>query len=158
MAPEDTRPPRPTRRAGEPVAAFSARIDKYVEDVRAMQRTLPNRHTREVVTETVEKVVYRDHPAAAMLDELETKKTNLDRAIEEAKAKEPPPEIADLLDPDLTTRQNLEKLIEKHTKAKHLEEIARSHGDASGAMRHLKDAERLESGINWNRARLAEVI
>lgn len=89
MAPEDTRPPRPTRRAGEPVAAFSARIDQYVADVRAMQRTLPKRHTRDVVKEVVEveKVVYRDHPAEKMLNELEDVERELKQGISDLKYK-----------------------------------------------------------------------
>jgi hypothetical protein len=94
----------------------------------------------------------------AMLDDLEAKKTNLDRAIEEAKAEEPPAEIADLMDSSLTTRQNLEALIAKFRDAKSLEEMARSNGDMNAAMEHLRDAQRYDSGIKWNRARLAEVI
>jgi hypothetical protein len=94
----------------------------------------------------------------AMLDELETKKSNLDRAIEEAKAEEPPAEIADLMDPGLTTRQNLDALIAKYAKLMGEREYALKHGDESEAMKLLKRAETIDSGIKWNRARLAEVI
>jgi len=99
-----------------------------------------------------------NRPAAATLDELEAKKTNLDRAIEEAKAEEPPEEIAKLMDPSLTTRQNLDALIAKYAKLMSEREYALKNGDESEAMRLLKRAETIDSGIKWNRARLAEVI
>jgi hypothetical protein len=71
---------------------------------------------------------------------------------------EPPAEIADLIDPDLTARQNLNALTAKFAAAKNLEEYCRSNDDMEGAMKHLRDAERFESGIKWNRAVLAEVV
>ena len=71
---------------------------------------------------------------------------------------EPPVEIADLIDPSLTARQNLDALMAKFAAAKNMEEYSRSNGDMTAAMQHLKDAERFESGIKWNRAVLAEVV
>ena len=71
---------------------------------------------------------------------------------------EPPAEIADLIDPELTARQNLDALTAKFAAAKNLEEYCRSNDDMEGAMKHLRDAERFESGIKWNRAVLAEVV
>ena len=62
---------KPVRQSGEKAAAFSARVDDWVDYVRSQQRSLPKRHTKEVVTETVEKIVYRDHPAEKMLEEIE---------------------------------------------------------------------------------------
>ncbi len=94
----------------------------------------------------------------AMLDELEAKKTNLDRAIEGAKAEEPPAEIAQLMDPSLTTRQNLDVLIAKYGRLMSEREYALKNDNESEAMRLLKRAEIIDSGIEWNRARLAEVI
>lgn len=71
---------------------------------------------------------------------------------------EPPAEIADLIDPDLTARQNLDALTAKFAAAKNMEEYCRSNGDMESAMKHLRDADRFESGIKWNRAVLAEVM
>ena len=71
---------------------------------------------------------------------------------------EPPAELADLIDPSLTPRQNLDVLTAKFAAAKNLEEYARDNGDKASAMKHLKDAERFESGIKWNRAVLVEVV
>ena len=104
----------------------------------------------------------------ALTEALEETKRKLDEALAsrgegepepiEANYDEPPAEIADLIDPDLTARQNLDVLIQKRTAAKHLEEMARSHGDMDEAMKHLKDVERFETGIKWNRAVLVEVV
>ena len=76
----------------------------------------------------------------------------------EASYDEPPAEIADLIDPSLTPKQNLDVLTAKFAAAKNLEEYARNNGDMTGAMQHLRDAERFESGIKWNRAVLVEVV
>jgi len=103
-------------------------------------------------------------PAEAMLDELEAVKTKIDegRPIDPLDPSEEPPEaIADLFDPSLTPRQNQDALKQKY--AQHMSEHyrLRDYGDQdskSQAQRHLEKAERLDSGIKWNRARLAEVI
>lgn len=104
------------------------------------------------------------------------KACNLEKAIEEQRARadaaeaklidrevsgepeQPPAEIADLFDPQLTPRQNQDALLEKYRKAKGEEEYARDAGDMTSAMNFLKQAERYESGINWNRAVYAEVL
>jgi hypothetical protein len=96
-------------------------------------------------------------PTAAdkMLDELEAVKAAIDS---HPRHEEPPAAIADLIDPSLTPKQNLEALMAKFAAAKNMEEYSRSNGDMTAAMQHLKDAERFESGIKWNRAVLAEVL
>lgn len=78
--------------------------------------------------------------------------------IEPESYDEPPVDIVDLVDPSLTPRQNLDVLTSKFAAAKNAEEYARSNGDMKAAMEHLKDAERFESGIKWNRAVLVEVV
>lgn len=89
-------------------------------------------------------------------------------ALEAAQAKlkrdapaEPPAEIADLFDPNLTPRQNQEALIAKFASFKSEEERYRSYGDSasmSKAMDFLRRAEHVDSGIKWNRAVNAEVV
>jgi len=93
--------------------------------------------------------------AEAVLDELESVKDAIDSHPRHV---EPPAAIADLIDPSLTPKQNLDALMAKYRTAKNLEEYARSGGDMSAAMKHLNDADRFESGIKWNRAVLAEMI
>lgn len=101
---------RPVRGEREPVAEFSTRIDRYVEAVRARQRKLPKRHTREIVYR--EKVVYRDHPAASMLDELEAAKAKIDERP--PAHDEPPAEIADLFQGDRPFAEQAEALWKKY--------------------------------------------
>ena len=88
----------------------------------------------------------------------ETVMPDFEPEAEQESYDEPPAEIADLIDPDLTARQNLDALTAKYAAAKNLEEYCRSNDDMEGAMKHLRDAERFESGIKWNRAVLAEVV
>ena len=72
---------------------------------------------------------------------------------------EPPAEVADLFDPNLTARQNQEKLTKRYTDLMNERQWWLEGGDdKSKAMELLRKAERIESGIKWNRARLAEVI
>lgn len=104
----------------------------------------------------VEKVVYRDHPATKMLSELEATKAKIDDRP--PAHEEPPASIADLFDPELTARQNQEALQKKYADAMSMREIHLANDEDSKAMELLKKAERYDSGINWNRARLAEVI
>ena len=120
-------------------------IEKVVEKI--VEVEVPVEVIKEV---EVEKVVYRDAP-----------KTNLERAIDDNKKQAPPEAIADLFDPNLTARQNQEALTKKY--AHHMSEYTRlrDYGDTdsrSQAADHLAKAERYESGINWNRPRLAEVV
>jgi len=94
---------------------------------------------------------------------LERTLSNLERAQAEAKpepvADEPPEAIADLFDPELTARQNQEALTKKYTALMNERQWWLEGGDdKSKAMELLRKAERIESGINWNRARLAEVV
>lgn len=107
-------------------------------------------------------------PTESVLEELEATKTNLEKAIEEngqavdavieGEAESPPEAIADLFDPELTPRENQDALMTKFAAAKNAEEHARAGGDMASAMQHLKNAERYESGIKWNRAVHAEVL
>lgn len=115
------------------------------------------------------------------LENVKPRTTNLERAIQEAQARaeaaeaelakaryeepeqapEPPEDLADLFDANLTARQNQEALTKKY--AHHMSEYTRlrDYGDEasrSQASEHLKKAQRYESGIAWNRPRLAEVI
>ena len=117
----------------------------------------------EALEKLVNQLLEARHPSEAMLDELETVKTKLDdRPADPLEISNGPPEaIADLFDPNLTARQNQEVLQQKY--AQHMSEHyrLRDYGDQnskSQAQRHLEKAERLDSGIKWNRARLAEVI
>lgn len=121
--------------------------------------------------EIIEKIVEVEN--TERLEELEAKLKATQEALEarpetvipdtgpepiEASYDEPPAEIADLIDPSLTPKQNLDVLTAKFAAAKNLEEYARNNGDMTGAMQHLRDAERFESGIKWNRAVLVEVV
>lgn len=96
----------------------------------------------------------------AMLDELEAVKTKLDDRLADPLevSEEPPEEIADLFDAGLTARQNQEALQKKYAETMSMREIHLANGEDSEAMALLKKAERYDSGIKWNRARLAEVI
>ena len=74
---------------------------------------------------------------------------------------DPPEDIADLFDASLTARQNHDRLTAKY--AEYMGEFARWHGygdheSSVKAAEYLKKAERIESGIRWNRAVHAEVI
>lgn len=80
------------------------------------------------------------------------------------KTDEPPPEAADLIDWTAPPKERHEKLQRLFMEAKQSEEIARSYGGAGGmfngrtALEWLRKAERIESGIQWNRGRLAEQL
>ncbi len=104
----------------------------------------------------IEKVVYVDRPLEQTLDNLEAVKAKIDDRS--PVREDPPAEIADLIDPSLTARQNLDALTAKFAAAKNMEEYCRANADMESAMKHLRDADRFESGIKWNRAVLAEVI
>jgi len=125
------------------------------------------------IVEVIKEVQVSDPETEARLEQaladLEAVKAGIDaRTVEEEAPApapepaenydEPPVEIADLIDPSLTARQNLDALMAKFAAAKNMEEYSRSNGDMTAAMQHLKDAERFESGIKWNRAVLAEVV
>lgn len=101
-------------------------------------------------------------PAEAVLrqmDQLETVQEVLAEAATDPEASDVPPDtLADLFDPELTARQNQEALLKKYRETMSMREIHLSHNETSEAMECLRKAERLESGIKWNRARLAEVI
>lgn len=77
---------------------------------------------------------------------------------------EPPAEFSDIIGYYDTPAEAHEKLQKLFMEAKQSEEIARSYGGASGifngktAMEWLRKAERIESGINWNRGRLSGTI
>lgn len=124
----------------------------------------------EVIEKVVEKIV--EVPVEVentdRLDELESRLKAAQEALErrpetvvpepEPAPEMPPEAIADLFDPSLTPRQNQDALLQKYREAKGKEEYARDGGDMQQAMIHLKEAERYESGINWNRAVHAEVL
>lgn len=101
-------------------------------------------------------------PAEAVLrqmDQLETVQEVLAEAATDPEVSDVPPDtLADLFDPELTARQNQEALLKKYKETMSMREIHLSHNETSEAMECLRKAERLESGIKWNRARLAEVI
>ncbi len=58
----------------------------------------------------------------------------------------------------LTPQELMAKLVKKYAAEKGAEEHWRKHGDMTQAMIHLNNAERLDTGINWNRPRLAEQV
>lgn len=157
------------------LANVGRRVRRPLTTVREVR--VPGEVRVEVIEKEVEKIVYRDREVVRedteRLEELEAKLKATQEALEarpetvipdtgpepiEASYDEPPAEIADLIDPSLTPRQNLDVLTAKFAAAKNLEEYARDTGDKSAAMKHLKDAERFESGIKWNRAVLVEVV
>jgi len=109
------------------------------------------------VAANLERMVENGDIPEKVLDNLEAVQTKLQERPA-ARYEEPPVEIADLIDPSLTARQNLDALMAKFAAAKNMEEYCRSNGQMADAMKHLKDADRFESGIKWNRAVLAEVI
>lgn len=99
----------------------------------------------------------------AIQDEREKRKAAesrlAEKSYEEGETPEQPPEaIADLFDPSLTARQNQEALQKRYAALMSERELHLGGGDTSKAMELLKRAERIESGITWNRARLAEVL
>lgn len=85
------------------------------------------------------------------LNRMETAKAKLDD-------RKPPEEISDLIEWSSSPKEDHDKLIAKHTEAKHREEMAREYGDKTEMMLWLSKAERLETGIRWNRNRAAEQI
>jgi len=96
-------------------------------------------------------------PLSKKLADLEAAKANIDEALDAA-PKQPPEAIADLIDPNLTAQQNMDALIDKYAATMSEREHELSGGNTSRAMELLRKAERLDSGIKWNRARLAEVL
>ena len=92
------------------------------------------------------------------LDQLKAAKAKVDDRKPEPVPDEPPEGISDLFDPNLTARQNQEALLKKYAALMSEREHELTAGNTSKAMDLLKRAERIESGITWNRARLAEVI
>ncbi len=92
------------------------------------------------------------------LEQLKAAKAKVDERKPEPVSDEPPKAIADLFDPNLTARQNQEALQKKYAALMSEREHELTAGNSSEAMALLKRAERFESGITWNRARLAEVI
>lgn len=100
------------------------------------------------------------HVSEEVLEKVEASLTDAKAKIDERPPayEEPPASIADLFDPELTARQNQEALQKKYADAMSMREIHLANDEDSKAMELLKKAERYDSGINWNRARLAEVI
>jgi hypothetical protein len=90
-----------------------------------------------------------------MLEQLESVKDAIDSHPRHV---EPPAAIAELFDPSLTARQNQDVLTRKYAALMSERELHLSANDTSKAMELLRKAERIESGINWNRARLAEAV
>ena len=73
----------------------------------------------------------------------------------------PPPEIADLIDPAETPQECFDRLTKLYVEAKQSAELARGYGGTFGGksvIDYERRAERLESGIKWNRGRLAEQL
>jgi hypothetical protein len=93
-----------------------------------------------------------------ILKDLEDAKSSIDERKPEPVQEGPPADIAELFDPNLTPRQNQEALQKKYAALMSERELELTAGNGSKAMELLKRAERFESGITWNRARLAEVI
>jgi hypothetical protein len=116
----------------------------------------------EVVKEVPIEVKVKDPETEARLTEaleqLERAQSNMEERKPEPVSEEPPEAIADLFDPNLTARQNQEALQKKYAALMSERELELTAGNGSKAMELLKRAERFESGITWNRARLAEVI
>jgi len=75
-----------------------------------------------------------------------------------ARHEDVPDHLSDLFDASLTPRQNHDKLQRKYIILKNEEEYARFHNDMQTAMAKLREAQRVESGITWNRPRLAEQV
>lgn len=126
---------------------------------------------REVPIEVERIVTVEDPETRAKLEEAETRLQSLKDELEAKKAPapstepppriEPPAEIADLFDPNLTPRQNQEALQRKYSTA--MSEYTRlfGYGDQASkaeALEHLRRAQRLDSGIRWNRPRAAEAL
>ena len=108
------------------------------------------------VRRNLERMVENGDISEKVLDDLEAVQTKLQERPEAHV--EPPAELAELFDPSLTARQNQEALIAKYSKLMSKREYALKDGNESEAMRLLKRAETIDSGIKWNRARLAEVV
>ena len=116
----------------------------------------------------VDKIVYEDSPetlarlakAEAALAAMEQVKETIDERPESPseEQRDPPEELADLFDPNLTPRENHDKLISKYARLMSEREHALKGSDDSEAMRLLKKAENVESGIKWNRAVHAELL
>lgn len=97
--------------------------------------------------------------AKEALDQLEAAKDRIDTF--KAAEKEPPAELSDLFEPNLTARENHDALTKKYKDAMSEHYRLMGYGtqeDRIEAQRQLEKAQRIESGINWNRARLAEVL
>ena len=103
----------------------------------------------------------RVEPSEAPLDRTLTNLEKAQEALKPAVDAEPPAAIAELFDPSLTARQNQEKLQARYKDAMSEHYRLMGYGtqeDKAEAQRQLEKAQRIESGINWNRARLAEVV
>lgn len=80
---------------------------------------------------------------------------------EPIRAHVPPAEIADLIDVHETPPQTHERLTRLYAEAKQGAELARNYGgtfNGKSIVEWERKAERYESGIDWNRGRLAETI
>lgn len=122
---------------------------------------------RETVTETVEvpveRVVYRDSPET--LRKLAEMEALLAAASapkpEPVSAQIPPEQIADLIEINETPPETHARLTRLYAEAKQGAELARTYGgtfNGKSIVEWERKAERYDSGIKWNRGRLAEQI
>jgi len=131
-------------------------IEKAIADLQALKDAGLTTKAENATLERLEKI-------KAQLDggkpELEAVHTKLQERPEAHV--EPPAAIADLFDPSLTARQNQEKLQLRYKDAMSEHYRLMGYGtqeDKAEAQKQLEKAQRIESGITWNRARLAEVV
>ena len=113
--------------------------------------------------QSAERVVTVDNPEQAK------KIAELEAALAAASAPKPepvsahipPPELADLIEINETPPETHARLTKLYSDAKQGAELARAYGgtfNGKGVVEWERKAERYESGIKWNRGRLAETI
>lgn len=125
---------------------------------------------RETVTETVEVPVERIVERVVTVDNPEQAKriAELEAMLAAASAPKPEPvaahippaEIADLINVLETPEQTNLRLAGLYAQAMNKAELARSYGTLEGRSptEWIRQAERYESGLKWNRGRMAETL
>lgn len=122
----------------------------------------------EVIRETVEveRIVERviEVPVEVEVESIETAALRVELAKLKdtlAKIKAPPEDIADLFVVHETPAESHKRLMTLYTESKQKAELARGYGgtfDGKSVIDYERKAERYESGLKWNRGRLAETL